>query len=175
LLSLTEALPTAQESLLWLEDQVSALAESIGKVETAVANALNKATDNAVAEALQDFADIILDGLPFGLGDRFRGVLEDLVGLVTSVDDLLEGVNTNLLEPLRVNWFSPEDSEGVGAALVDPLIENILDPLEAHLVNLSVVSKNWQDKLMAPTEEAIAQRAKLRDEIARYKQEHDFS
>ena len=64
LLSLAEALPTAQESLLWLEDQVSALAESIGKVEAAVANALNKATDNAVAEALTDFADIILDGLP---------------------------------------------------------------------------------------------------------------
>ncbi|HFD40028.1 MAG TPA: hypothetical protein ENJ31_09340, partial [Anaerolineae bacterium] len=43
LLDLGQALPTARESLLWLEDQVSALATGIENLETAIGQALDKA------------------------------------------------------------------------------------------------------------------------------------
>jgi hypothetical protein len=172
LLSLSEALPTARESLVWLEDQVSAVAEGITKLETSVGQALDKATDNSIGRALQDFSKMVLDYLPFGLGDRIRGVLDGIVSLVTGVDELVAGINTALLEPLRSRWFSADDGEGLGTSLVDPLITKILDPLEAHLVNLSVLADNWQNDLLAPTQGALANRSKIRDEIARYKQEH---
>jgi hypothetical protein len=175
LVDLGEALPTARESILWLEDQVSAVADGIETLETSVGKALDKATDNPVAKALEDFTNLILDNLPFGLGDKFRDVLQGVVKLVTSVDDLVEGINTRLLEPLRENWFADEEGKGLGATLVDPLVEHVLDPVEAHLANLAVLADNWQNDLMAPTEKALAERATVREEITKYKAELGFS
>jgi len=172
LLSLAEALPTAQESLLWLEAQVSAVASGLEKVQTSVSTALDRATNNAIGAALEDFTNKVLDNLPFGLGDKFRDALEGLVALVTSVDELVMGVNTFLLEPLRDKWFSEEEGKGVGGTFVDPLIGNVLDPLEAHLVDLSVLADNWQNELMNPSQKALVQRSQIREEIARYKEEY---
>jgi hypothetical protein len=172
LLSLEEALPTAQDSILWLEDRVSALAEGIEKLETALGQALEKVGSSPVVEALKDFASMILDNLPFGLGDKMRSVLDGLITLVTSVDEVVEGINDFLLEPLREKWFSTEDGKGIGANLINPLVEHVLDPLEAHLADLAVLADNWQNKLMAPAEQALAERAQVREEIALYRNEH---
>ena len=174
LLSLQEALPTAEESLLWLESQVSAVADSITKIEVAVGNALEKATDNPVAEALADFAAMILDNLPFGLGDKIRGVLDEFVHLLTSVDDLINGINTQILGPLRENWFASGEGKGVGETLVTPLVENVLDPLEAHLQNLVTLADAWQQELASPANEALAQREEIRQDILRYKKDNGF-
>ncbi len=173
LLDLGQALPTARESLLWLEEQVSALAAGIENLETSIGQALDKATDNPIAEALTDFVNRVLDNLPFGLGDKFRAVLEGLVHLVTRVDELIEGINDRILEPLRQNWFA--DEEGVDATLFDPLVEKVLDPLEAHLGHLADLSDKMQNDLMEPTQQALAQRAQVREKIARYKEEHNLS
>lgn len=171
LLSLAEALPTARESLAWLERQVSTLAAAIEAVEVAIGRALDRAMDNAVGEALKDFTTLILDHLPFGLGERIRDVFDGLVAVITGVDELVEGVNTRLLEPLDAKWFSAEEDAGLSASLVDPLVERVLDPLEAHLEDLSALADTWQTKLLAPTEEALAERARIREEIARYKED----
>jgi hypothetical protein len=173
--SLADAVPTAQESLLWLESQVSAVADAIEKLEKGMAQALNRATDNAVGEAVKEFTTKILDIMPFGLGDRFRGALAGLVALVTSVDDLVEGINTKLLEPLRQDWFSGDEGEGMSGTLLDPLVEKILDPLEEHLDNLATLADTWQTELSAPTQEAMAERARLRAEIARYKDDYGLA
>jgi hypothetical protein len=175
LVSLGEALPSAQESLLWLEAQVSAVADAISRLETSVRQALDRATNNRVAGALEDLSNTLLDYLPFGLGDRFRSSLEELVQLVSSVDDLVEGINTNLLDPLYEEWFSEEDGQGVGGTLVDPLVERVLDPLETLLVNLAVVADNWQNDLKAPTEKALAERTRIREKIAHVRREHGLT
>jgi len=170
--SLADAVPTALESLLWLETQVSALANAIEKLEQGVARALDRATDNAVAEAVTAFTAKVLDALPFGLGNRFREALAALVLVVTSVDDLVESINTKLLEPLRRDWFSEEEDEGVSGSFLDPLVVKILDPLEGHLDNLATLADTVQNELTAPTKQAMAKRAKLRAEITRYKDEY---
>jgi hypothetical protein len=175
LLSLQEALPTAQESILWLEGQVSAIADGIEKLETAVGNALEKATDNAVAEALEDLANMLLDNLPFGLGDKIRQVLDGMVALVTSVDELVEGINTLFLEPMREEWFATEDGGGVAATWIEPLVEHVLDPVEAHLESLAALADTWQQELASPAQQALAERAAVREEIARYRDEHSLS
>jgi chromosome segregation ATPase len=173
--TVAEAMPTAQEALVWLETQVSALANAIETLENGVARALDKATDNAVGEAVKDFATKILDALPFSLGDRFRDALAGLVALVTSVDDFVEGINTKLLEPLRQNWFPAEDGEGVRGTFFDPLVTRIFDPLEEHLDNLATLADTWQIELATPTQQAMAERARLRAEIDRYRKEYQLA
>jgi hypothetical protein len=59
LISLEEALPTARESMLWLETRVSAIADGIEKLETALYQALDKATGSPIAEALKDFTGMV--------------------------------------------------------------------------------------------------------------------
>ena len=174
LVSLKEALPTARESLLWLENQVSTVAEGIRKLETAVSAAVDKATDNAVAETLQNFAQVVLDNLPFGIGDKIHDVFEQMVALVTSVDELVTGLNTYLLEPMRETWFASTEGEGIGATLIDPLVEKVLDPLGGHLEGLATLADTWQKELTAPTQQALVERAQLWEEIAQYKREHGF-
>ncbi len=117
---------------------------------------------------------MLLDNLPFGLGDKIRGVLDGMVQLMTSVDELVEGINSELLEPMRANWFSAEDGEGLGSFFVDPVVERILDPLEAHLEDLAGLADTWENKLVAPTQEALQQRAEIQSEIARYKSDNGF-
>jgi gas vesicle protein len=173
--SMAEALPTAQESLLWLEAQVSAVAGGLEKLQASVAKALDRATDNAIGRAVEDFANMVLETLPFGLGDRFRDTLQGLAALVTSVDELVEGINAVLLEPLREQWFSEEEGKGVGGSFVDPLIENVLNPVEAHLVSLADLADNWQEKLVSPSQAALAERAQIREQIARYKDDHGLA
>jgi hypothetical protein len=173
--SLAEALPTARESLAWLERQITALAAAIERLQASIGRALDRALDNPVGQALRDFTALVLDHLPFGLGDRIAGVLEGLVTVITSVDELVEGINTHLLEPLDSKWFSAKEDAGLSASLVDPMVERVLDPLEAHLEDLSTLVDTWQAKLMAPTQEALAERARLRNEIGRYKQDHSIS
>jgi len=175
LLSLAEALPTAQESLSWLEAQVAALSSGIEKLEAALGRALDKATDNPVAEALEEFINKVLDSLPFGLGDKFRDALEGFVALMTGVDELVVGINTRLLEPLHEKWFSGEEGKGLTGTFVAPLVEHVLDPLEAHLANVAELADTWQNKLQAPAQQALAERARIRQEIAHYKQESEFS
>jgi chorismate mutase len=43
------------------------------------------------------------------------------------------------------------------------------------LANLSALADAWQQKLVAPAEQALAERARVREEIAQYKKEHGFS
>lgn len=171
LLSIQEALPSAEESILWLESQVTTIAEGIEKLETAIGDALDKATDSALGEAVEDFANLVLDNLPFGLGDKIRDVLDGLVHLITSVDDLVKGINVYVLEPIRQKWFASEEGEGVGATFLTPLVENVFDPLEAHLADLSTLADTWQQEFLAPTEQAMVERAKVQDDITRYKKE----
>jgi hypothetical protein len=172
LLALSEALPTARESLTWLERQVSALAAAIETLQAAIGRALDRAMDNPIGHALQEFSAWVLDHLPFGLGDRIGQVLDGLVTVITGVDELVEGVNTRLLEPLDRKWFSAGEEEGLNASLVNPLVTRVLDPLEAHLDDLSTLADTWQAKVMAPTQEALAERARIRTEISRYKEDH---
>ena len=169
-----EALPTAQESILWLEEKVSTVAEGIGKLETALGRVLDRATDNRVAETVKEFEALVADNLPFGLGDKIRDTLDGLVQVVTSVDDMVVDINTKVLEPLREEWFSTEDGKGLASALIDPLVEQVLDPLEAHLGDLSALAGVWQDDLLAPTQLALEEREVVRAGIAGYKAEHGF-
>jgi hypothetical protein len=155
-----------------LEERVTALADGIEKLEVTIGRALDKATDNAIADAIKDFTSMILDNLPFGLGDKIRDVLEGFVTLVTSVDELIEGINTIILEPLREKWFSTEEGKGIGATLIDPLVENVLDPLEAHLADLSTLADTWQQELASPAQKALDERAMVRQEIEQYKKDN---
>ena len=59
--------------------------------------------------------------------------------------------------------------------MIDPLIENLLDPLETHLADLSVLADTWQQELAEPAGEALSEREEIRREIGRYREENGLT
>jgi len=173
LLSIEKAFPAVQTGIEWVEKGVSALADGIDAVQTTLGRAIDKASP--ITEALGDFATFVLDKLPFGIGEKVQSVLKALSDLVGSIPELVEGINGHLLEPLRQNWFSTEVGKGLDDALLKPLVEHVFDPLEAHLGDLAGLIDTWQQKLVAPSQQAIEERAMIRQQIAQYKREHGLT
>ncbi len=170
LLSIEKAFPTVQTGIEWVEKGVSALAGGIDALQTTLGQVVDKASP--ITDALGDFVTFVLDKLPFGIGDKVQSVLDSLSELVSGIPELIEGINTHLLEPLRQDWFSTEEGKGLDDVLLKPLVEHVFDPLEAHLGDLAGVIDTWQQKLVAPSQQAIEERAMIREQIAQYKKDH---
>jgi len=170
LLSIEKAFPAVQTGIEWVEKGVSALADGIDALQATLGRAVDKASP--ITEALGDFVTFVLDKLPFGIGDKVQSVLDSLSDLVSGIPELVEGINTHLLEPLRQDWFSTEEGKGLDDALLKPLAERVFDPLEAHLGDLAGLIDAWQQKLVAPSQQALEERAAIREQIAQYKKEH---
>jgi hypothetical protein len=173
LLQVETTFPAIQEGIEWVEARISALAELLQRVEDAIGQALDKASP--ITDALGDFVNFVLDRLPFGAGQKVRDALDHISDVVGSVPELVEGINTHLLEPLRQNWFSTEEGEGIGGRLIEPLVASVLDPLEGHLDELAALLNTWEETLSAPARSAIEERQVLREQIARYREQHSLN
>ncbi len=170
LLRVEVSFPAIQQGIIWVEDQVSAVAGLLQRVEDAVGKALDRASP--ITAALGDLVNYVLDRLPFGAGEKVREALDRISELVGSVPELVEGLNTHLLEPLREDWFSTEEGEGIGGRLIEPLVSVLLNPLEEHLDNLATLLATWESKLSGPVQTAIEERHGLIEQIDRYREQH---
>jgi hypothetical protein len=168
-LALREALPSASEAFSWLRDRVTSLADGIERLQSAVDKLLDKVTDNPVAAKLAEALNWVVDRLPFQWGQKVRDAFDRLVDLISSSDEIVRDVNTRLLEPVEKRWFSSEEGAGLGTAFLDPLVQNVLDPLEAHLGKVAGLVDTWQAKLVAPGQRALEERESVRTEIAAYR------
>ena len=170
--SLREALPSALEAFTWLRGRIDALADGIQLLHSAVDRLLDRVTDNPVADKLAEALAWVLDRLPFEWGEKVRGAFTRLVELIGGADDLVRDANSRLLEPVEKKWFSSDGSPGLGSTFLDPLVQRVLDPLEAHLGELAALVQVWQTKLMAPAQKALEERGTVRAEIADYRARH---
>jgi hypothetical protein len=169
LLRVETTFPAIQQGIQWVEARVSGLAELLQRVEDSIGQALDKASP--ITDALGEFVSFVLDRLPFGAGERVRDALDHISDAIGSVPELVEGINTYLLEPLRKDWFSTEEGEGIGGQLLEPLVASVLDPLEEHLDKLAALLNTWEDTLSAPARTALEERQVLREQIARYREQ----
>lgn len=171
-LSLRDALPSASEAFSWLRARVSSLADGIERLKSAVDKLLDKVTDNPVAAQLAEALKWVLDRLPFQWGEKVKDAFDGLVELIGRTDDLVRDVNSRLLQPVEERWFSGEDGMGLGTTFLDPLVNSVLDPLEALLGKLAGLVDAWQTKLMAPAQQALEERERVRTEIVAYRARH---
>jgi len=170
--SLRDALPSASEAFSWLRARVGSLADGIERLQSAVDKLLDKVTDNPVAAQLAEALKWVLDRLPFQWGEKAKDAFDGLVELIGRTDDLVRDVNSRLLQPVEERWFSGEVGMGLGSTFLDPLVNSVLDPLEAHLGKLAGLVDAWQTKLMAPAEQALEERERVRAEIVAYRARH---
>jgi hypothetical protein len=174
----------AEGAIVGFQNTFAAIRAGLKTAEDAVANIaalLKNAEDwlgqttsplQPMIQQVHQFFDDLLSKIPFGVGDNIRQTVNGLIGLVVAVPTMVQGVSTNLLEPLRGGWFSDDSAKNVQGALLDPIKQKVLDPLATFLGDVDQTLAHWESDVSTPVQAALDQRAAVHQQIADYKQKN---
>jgi hypothetical protein len=151
---------TAVESLvLSLESRVRQLQDVMSEIQEKV---------SPLSDAVGSFFSSLVERIP-GVGPAIVDALDRISELVGSLPDSIGQIRTRLLEPLREDWFTDDEDNGLKGRLLNPLQESLLEPLKTLLDELQDSIDNWQQQLVGPVEEALTERKAIKQQIADYK------
>ena len=162
--------PNIRSGLARVEEIVDALDWQIEGLWAIVAQATERVSP--MAEALGDFFSALLDLIPFGVGERIREITARIQELIGGLPDAMDSLKAHLLEPLRQDWFSDDETKGLRGDLIEPLRDRLLSPLNALLDDVIAFTDQWEAKLVSPIEDALAQRAAIRQQIDEYRRDN---
>jgi hypothetical protein len=154
--------PGPQEGIRWLGRQALALASSLDWLGQQIEEAIEPS--GSLTAMVAEFVLWVLDRLPFGVGSRARAGLEAMQTLINDLPDLLAGLNDDVLDPLA-EWFGSDEGRNLLGTLVDPVVENAIDPAESVLDAVGEFETVYKETLVDPVQGALTRRAALRDEI----------
>jgi archaellum component FlaC len=151
---------TAVESLvLTLESRVRQLQDVMSEIQEKV---------SPLSDAVGSFFSSLVERIP-GVGPAIVDALDRISELVGSLPDSIGQIRTRLLEPLREDWFTDDEDNGLKGRLLNPLQESLLEPLKTLLDELQDSIDNLQQQLVGPVEEALTERKAIKQQIADYK------
>ena len=168
LTALEGALPALGAGLTLAEGLVSVTQARLKIVQQVAGEVGGKI--NPLADAIGSFFSTILSRIPFGVGERIQDGINRITELITSLPSVLDGINNQLLLPLKNDWLSSEEGKGLRGRLTTPLRQKLLEPLKLHLGDLTVLSDSLDQKLFGPAKAAIEERKKIRQQITDYRQ-----
>lgn len=155
----------AESLVTGLESRVTQLQELMSDVQEVI---------SPLTDALGRFFSSLVERIP-GVGPTILDALDSISELVGSLPRATGQIRTGLLEPLREDWFSDDEEKGVKGRLLNPLQENLLEPLEDFLGDLADAIDEWQKELINPIEDALSHRELIRKQIAEYKEREVIS
>ncbi len=126
-------------------------------------------------DQVRKFFDDLLSKIPFGVGDNIHKTIDGLIGLVAAIPDTVLQVNTKLIEPLRVGWFSDDNSKNLQGTLIDPISRQVMSPLAKFLDDVDNTLFHWQSDVATPVQSALDSRAVVRGKISDYKKQNNMS
>ncbi len=126
-------------------------------------------------QQVQQFFSDLLSKIPFGVGDNIRKTIDGLIGLVVAIPAMMQDVSTGFLEPVRTSWFSDDNAKNVQGALLNPISQKVLTPLDKFLGDVDQTLAHWESDVATPVQAALDQRTAVRQQIADYKQKNGLS
>lgn len=155
----------AERLVAGIENRVTQLQDLMAEVQEVV---------SPLSDALGSFFSSLVERIP-GIGPQIVDTLDRISELVGSLPQAIGQIRTGLLEPLREDWFSDEEEEGLKGRLLNPIQEDLLEPLEEFLGDLAAAIDEWQQELIEPVEQAMSERQLIRQQIAEYKEREGIS
>ncbi len=122
-----------------------------------------------LTDALGGFFAEVIGKIPFGVGDKILEANKRIGELIGGLPDALEGINQQLLVPLRTDWLAEDEDKGLKGRLLMPLRNNLLKPLAKYLGDVASFWSDLEARLFTPAKAAIAERDKMRQQITQYK------
>ncbi len=167
---LDEQLPLLENGRLWLQRQTEKLETYFADVTHMLETAVEKAAP--FLELLNQWFADILKWLPFGLGQRAQQVMTAMTTLFTELPPTIQGLGTNVAEPLDM-WLAEQQGEpALRHKLIRPLQETIFTNTSATLTQIQQVSETYRKTLAEPVETAVHQQQTIRQLIAAYRQQN---
>ncbi|MEP7199835.1 MAG: hypothetical protein ABI874_08470, partial [Chloroflexota bacterium] len=154
--------PTARQGIAFVEGLINALAKQVRDLQQLLTDVTGIA--RPVTDAVGKFFSDLLDKIPFGVGANVKALVNSLTALVGAIPTFIESVNTQLLTPLRTDWFTDDDSKGVKGNLLEPMRKQLMQPANQLVAQTTKVSDEWQ-KMVTPINRVIAQRDAVRKQI----------
>lgn len=149
------------ESLLTsMENRVTQLQELMSEIQEVV---------SPLSDAVGSFLSALVERIP-GVGPAILDALDRISELVGSLPEAIGDVRSKLVEPLREDWFTDDEESGLKGRLLNPLQENLLEPLKEFLDHLASAIDDWQEQLVNPIEQALTEREDIREQITRYRE-----
>ncbi len=142
-----------------VETRVEQLQETMSEVQEFVA---------PVSDAVGSLLSSLVERVP-GVGPATLDALDRISELTGALPDAIGEVRSRLVEPLREDWFTDDEESGLKGELLNPLQEELLEPLETFLGDLADAIDQWQGDLVDPVEEALTEREAIKRQIADYK------
>ncbi len=155
--------PTIATGLLWLEEQVNVLAQTLQDLEDALSDFFDPV--RPLAEQIGAFIGQVLDALPFGVGQHIRAGLEAVGAILTHIPELVASINPMLITPLR-EWVSPDEDKGLVAEVVNPINENLIASAQSMVDETATLQTTYENQLRTPVENALATRRQIRQMLA---------
>jgi hypothetical protein len=130
-------------------------------------------TARPLAESIAAFFNALLEKIPFGIGEDIRRALNALIELIRAIPTTVDAVTTQLLKPLRDAFFPMTGDPAVKTNFLDPLVKNVLEPLKKLLSDIENLIDRWEKDFTKPVQAALDERAKIRKQIAEFRQQYN--
>jgi hypothetical protein len=154
--------PIARAGVALVEGLVGGLAKQMRELQQALTDVTGGV--RPITDAAGKFFSDLLDKIPFGVGANVRDLISKLTALVGAVPTFIDNLNSNLIAPLRSDWFSDDDTKGLKGNLLEPVRKNLLRPADALVLQVTTLANDWQT-VITPINRAIAQRDEVRNQI----------
>ena len=165
-------------------DSLSGAANSAGQVLNDLSQKIHAAEGQVIAvlgtalplaDSIAGFFNALLDKIPFGVGDNIRNAVKALTDLVRAIPMAIDTLSNQLLKPLRDDFFLPSGDPVVKASLIDPVVNNVLEPLKKLLTDIETLVNRWEKDFTQPVQSALTDRQKIREQIAQYKKDNGMA
>ncbi len=126
-----------------------------------------------LAESIGNFFNTLISKIPFGIGDELRRAINALVELVRAIPATIETISAQLLKLLNDTFFPPTGKATFNSTLMDPITQNVFDPLRKFLDDVDNLVTRWEKDFTKPVQSALDQRQMIRKQIAEYRQQYN--
>jgi hypothetical protein len=141
---------------------MSSLATSLTWLGTQMEQAVEPV--QPVVQMIAEFVIWVLERLPFGIGSQARAGLEGMQTILSDLPELIDGVNTQVLDPLA-EWFGADERRSLAGILLTPISQGVMTPAGSVLDSVAGFEETFLDGLVTPAQEALARRAEVREQI----------
>ncbi len=130
-------------------------------------------TARPLAESIAAFFNALIAKIPFGIGEEISRALNALVEMIRAIPTTVDAVLNQLLKPLREAFFPTSGDPAYKANLLDPLTKNVFEPLKKFLTDVEKLLDSWEKDFVKPAQDALDERAKIRKQIAEFRQQYN--
>lgn len=160
------AFGTLRAGLSLAEGFVSVLRGQLKLMQTAMFDVTGKLSP--VTDAVGSFLANLIAKIPFGVGAKILEANTRIGDVLGGLPDALDAISTRLLEPLRKDWLTEDETKGLKGQLLAPIRNDLLKPLASFLGDVAAFLGDLEAKLFGPAKAAIAERDMIRQQIAAF-------